>query len=109
MIQAIISKITSSSVLLGKYNSILNNLNGTFVTNISTDMSIDLVKLQLEKNPSWNVTSISLNGSDGSEYVYSYKKSPLYVMIPNEDTVKNAQDMLEALYSGKNTQNIQED
>lgn len=101
MIKAIIDKMTGSTVLLRKYGTILNNLEGSFLTNISTNEITDLVKYQLDKMPSWNITSISLNGKDGIEYVYSYKPSPLYVMIPNEDTINNAQEILKKLKNGE--------
>ena len=108
LIKAIVEKVTGSTVLLRKYGTILNSLNGTFLTNISTDEITDLVKLQLDKMPKWNITSISLNGSDGHEYVYSYSGQPLYVMIPDEKTVSNAKELLQKLKNGEKIEVISE-
>ena len=69
MIQAIIKKAISPSILT-KYTSILSSLEGSFVTNMSTDEITEIVKMQLDKMPSWNITSISLDGSDGNDYNY---------------------------------------
>lgn len=100
MIQAIIKKACSGAILT-KYNDILTSLKGTFTTNISTDKITDLIKMQLDKMPSWNITSISLNGSDGSEYTYSYPHQKLYVMIPDEKTVVDAKNTLQDVKKGK--------
>lgn len=100
MIQAIIKKACSGAILT-KYNDILTSLKGTFTTNISIDKIIDLIKMQLDKMPSWNITSISLNGSDGSEYTYSYPHQKLYVMIPDEKTVVDAKNTLQDVKKGK--------
>lgn len=100
MIQAIIKKACSKDILT-KYSNILDSLKGTFTTNISTDKITDLIKMQLDKMPSWNITSISLNGSDGSEYTYSYPHQKLYVMIPDEKTVVEAKNTLQDVKDGK--------
>ncbi len=100
MIQAIIKKACSGAILT-KYSDILESLKGTFATNISTDKITDLIKMQLDKMPSWNITSMSLNGSDGSEYTYSYPHQKLYVMIPDEKTVVEAKNTLQDVKDGK--------
>ena len=100
MIQAIIKKACSKDILT-KYSNILESLKGTFTTNISTDKITDLIKMQLDMMPSWNITSISLNGSDGSEYTYSYPHQKLYVMIPDEKTVVDAKNTLQDVKDGK--------
>ena len=100
MIQAIIKKACSGAILT-KYSDILESLKGTFATNISTDKITDLIKMQLDKMPSWNITSMSLNGSDGSEYTYSYPYQKLYVMIPKEETILNVKDALKSVKNGK--------
>ena len=100
MIQAIIKKACSKDILF-KYSNILDSLKGTFTTNFSTDEITDVINMQLDKMPSWNITSISLNGSDASEYTYSYPNQKLYVMKPNEETVNNAKETLEKVKKGE--------
>ena len=51
--------------------------------------------------PSWSVTSNSLDGSDASEYTYSYSGQKLYVMKPNEDSIAKAKDLLSKIYAGE--------
>lgn len=94
MIEAIIKKACNASILL-KYDDILKSLEGNFTTNIKTDKIMSLVNMQLDKMPSWNLESISLNGSDSYGYTYTYPNQELYVMIPNEETIDNAKLLIE--------------
>lgn len=89
LIQAIIKKACSKDIIT-KYSSLLNSLEGTFQTNMPMDKITDLVKKQIDDMAQWNITSISLDGSNGSEYTYSYSWQLLYVMIPDESTIENA-------------------
>ena len=94
MIKAIIKKAISPSILT-KYSDILNSLKGTFATNMGIETITDLIKLQLDKMPSWNIVSKSLNGSDGSGFTYTYPHQELYVMIPNQQTIDDIKQEIE--------------
>lgn len=93
LIQAIIKKSCSKDIIT-KYTSLLNSLEGTFQTNMPMDKITDLVKKQIDDMATWNVTSISLDGANGSEYTYSYSWQLLYVMIPYEETIENAKQKI---------------
>lgn len=93
MIQAIFKKVMSPSILI-KYGDLLNAVDGSFATNISTNKITSLINMQLDKMPSWEIENLSLNGSDSYELTYSYKKQELYVMIPNEETINEVKDAL---------------
>lgn len=100
MIQAIIDKACSPAILT-KYDDILNSLEDCFTTNISSEKIMELVKMQLDKMPNWNITSIGLNGSDSYNYTYTYPGQELYVMIPNEKTIEIAGGAFDDLKDGK--------
>ena len=102
MIGAIIKKAMSPSILTS-YSSILDSLSGSFTTNMGTENITKIVKMQLDQMPSWNITSVSLTGSDGSGYTYTYPYQELYVMIPNEE---NLLDIKEKLVSVKNGEKL---
>ena len=97
VITAIIKKTASPSIIT-KYDALLKALEGKFQTNISSENISKLIKMQLNDMASWNIKSISLDGSDKMEYTYSYPKSmgnsKTYVMEPNIDTIKRAQDLI---------------
>ena len=95
VITAIINKITTSKVLISKYNSILNVLDGSFQTDISTSGITSFIKYQLDKMPSWKVESIAVSGYNSYNYTYSmgynYK---LYVMEPDYDSIETVKEKI---------------
>ena len=91
VITAIIEKISSSKVLVSKYNSILNALDGTFQTDMSTEMITSFIKYQLDEMPKWKVESIAVTGYNSSNYTYSMgTRYKLYVMEPDYNSVEKA-------------------
>lgn len=100
VIDGIIRKATSPAIITA-YVKILNSLKDTFQTNM-TDTDIQkLIKMQLDDMASWNITSYSLDGSDGNDYTYSYPSEKLYVMIPDEESVTEAKQMIDKVYAGE--------
>ena len=77
-----------------RYTKILDNINGTFVTDISYDSITNLVKQEMDELDKWEVESISLDGEGDSMPTYSMGSQLLYVMIPNEDTVNFAKERI---------------
>ncbi len=101
LLEAAIRKCTSSSIIY-KYNSLLKSIDGSFMTNMSTSRITSLIKMQLnDMSKGWTVTSNSLVGDNGSEYTYSYSKQKLYVMIPDEDSVSDATQMIKDVMNGE--------
>lgn len=99
VIAAIIKKTTSSKVILTKYNSILDTLEGSFQTNISTNMITGFIKEQIDKMPKWNIEQVAVSGSDAREYTYSYgTNQKLYVMIPYENDITNVKLKIGEIY-----------
>lgn len=90
VITAILNKALSSSTLVKKYSSILESMGSSFQTNMPQNKIYSLVNMQLDSMPKWNITSISVNGKDSSNYTYSYSAGKLYVMEPDMTTVVNA-------------------
>ena len=100
VIDGIIRKATSPAIITG-YSKILNSLKDSFQTNMSdTDMQ-KLIKMQLNDMASWNITSYSLDGTDGNDYTYSYPTQKLYVMLPIEETVLEAQSLIDKVIAGE--------
>lgn len=97
VITAIIKKAATPAIIT-KYDSLLKALDGKFQTNIGSENISKLIKMQLGDMASWKIKSISLDGTDSSNYTYSYPKSmgnsKNYVMEPNLDTIKRAQDLI---------------
>lgn len=96
MIEAIINKAISPSIIT-KYSSLLNALEDLFVTNLEMNDITKFIKKQIDDMKSWSLENISLDGYDHMDYTYSYGKIKLYVMKPNEKTVINAKEKIDAL------------
>ena len=94
VIELIIDKVTSSSTLINNYTGILNALDGTFQTNLTTDEITSLVKMQINDMASWSIESFNVDGTGASLPTYSYPNQNLYVMEPNMDTVSKAVEKL---------------
>ncbi len=96
MIEAIMKKANSPKILV-KYGDILEALDGTFTTNVSTEKIMSLVNMQLDKMPTWETKSISLNGTDGSGITYSVPGMELYIMNPDEETINEAKEEIDQM------------
>ena len=97
VIEAIIKKALNGTTILTKYTSILNALEGSFQTNINQGEISDLIKEQLESMSSWTIKTNSLTGTGATKTTYSMGSTPLYVMIPDENSVQEAKDKIDEL------------
>ena len=77
---------------------LLKTLKQSFVTNLSNNEITDFIKMQIDKDIKWKITNVTLDGTDGYEYTYSYTKKKLYVMIPNEESVKEASENINNIF-----------
>ena len=68
---------------------------------MSSDKITDIIKMQLDKMPKWNITSMTLTGSGGNDYTSVFPDKKVYVMIPDEETIKDAMEALQAVRDGK--------
>ncbi|MCI9281158.1 MAG: LCP family protein, partial [Bacilli bacterium] len=102
VITAIIDKISSSKVLISKYNNILTSLNGSFETDMPIDLITMFIKSQLNDMAKWEIESIAVTGYNSSNYTYSMgTKYKLYVMEPNWNSVNSAKDKIKEVLNEK--------
>jgi len=101
VIKAILNKVLSSSTLITKYSSILESLSYSFETNMPSSKIYELVNMQLDTMPSWEIKNYSLNGADSKNYTYSYSAEKLYVMEPDMETVETAKELIDNVEKGK--------
>ena len=89
VIDAIISKMTSSKTLLASYTDILEAISANFSTNLDRKSISRIVKMQLADMKGWTSESQNLVGfSDMSTNCYSLKGWNLYVMKQDPKSVK---------------------
>lgn len=100
MIEAIFRKCTSPAIVI-KYNSLLNSLSDSMITDMPMKNITKLAKLQLRENPKWIITSNSLTGTGSSEYTYTYPYQALYVTVADPESVKLSREMIKKVIDGE--------
>lgn len=87
VLEAMINKMMSPAIITN-YSSILENIDGSFETNMTSDEITSLIKMQLSDMSSWDIQQIQLQGHGamltGGAYMPGNR---LYYMIPDEDSV----------------------
>ena len=99
VIQGVVKK-AMSPVLLRSYTGILASVEGCFETNLSYEEIGKLVQRQLMDSGEWNIVSYSVDGTGDTLQPYSMSV-PAYVMIPNEDTVAKAKELMQMVRDGE--------
>lgn len=100
VLEAVIKKASTPKIIT-KYTSLLNSLDGAFLTNMPSNTMKSFIKKEISKKRDWKFESNTLNGTDGSEFTYSYKNQKLYVMIPNEESVSDTQNKIKEILEEK--------
>ena len=100
VITAIINKLTSTDALL-HFNELFESISQCVVTNMSYDRIAELVRYQVETMSSWNITSHAVSGTNGWDLCYALGAAN-DVVIPNEDTVREARKIFRNVYNGLN-------
>ena len=93
VVEAIIAKMNNPENILN-YKRILNAVQGAVETNISRDGLTKIANHQLDTLSTWNVESISVDGTGASAATYSMGPQQLYVMMPNQETVDIAKQKI---------------
>jgi anionic cell wall polymer biosynthesis LytR-Cps2A-Psr (LCP) family protein len=101
VVKAIIDKMSSGTTILSNYSAIMKSMEGMFVTNMSSDEIADLVRMQLSDMSSWDVRQYAVIGTGDSRTTYSVPNQKAYVMIPDEDSVDKAKELIEKMESGE--------
>ena len=100
-IDAMLDKIKSPA-LLTSYSKLLAAVSDNFVTSLSSNQITALVRMQLSDFASWDIENYSVTGSSSSStHCYSAQGQKLYVMKPDEDSVAQAQALIQSVLSGE--------
>ena len=100
VINGIIKQASKPSIIT-KFDTLLKSLSNKFQTNMETSKMMELVKLQISKMPTWNVSTISLTGGDGRASTYSGGSQLLYVMYPSQNSINDAITKIDAVIAGE--------
>ncbi len=100
VLEAIIDKAISPSIIV-KYNTLLNSVSDSIITNIEQKSLTKLIKNQIKNNYNWNIETYSVDGIDSSGTTYSTGSAKAYIMKPKEETVMEAKIKLDEILETK--------
>ena len=100
VITAMIKKMMSPAMLRGA-TEIIDSVSDGVDTNFSMEQIQSLIKTQLRKNPEWHIYSVAAEGYGDKQTCYSSGNTPLYVTIPNEQSVANIIDLINRVEAGE--------
>ncbi|MCD8131533.1 MAG: LCP family protein [Lachnospiraceae bacterium] len=99
LIKAIIKKAISPEILV-TYGSLLDAMEDNFETSVPYDLIASLVSDQLRNASEWSIISYSVDGTGSSQIPWSMSVSA-YVMIPDEETISEARELMRAVLNGE--------
>jgi anionic cell wall polymer biosynthesis LytR-Cps2A-Psr (LCP) family protein len=92
VITAIIAKMSSSKDYFLRLPEVLDAAADLFETSLSRDEIASIIRMQLANQTKWQIESMGVKGVADMQPTYSMGANlPLYVMYPNEDSIKEAQ------------------
>lgn len=94
VIIAVFNKLTSGTTLLTEYTNILSVLDGKFATNMDTKEITDYIKYELNDLKDYTIKTTQLDGYGSMGETYSYPGQDLWIMIPYEETIDNAKNLI---------------
>ena len=99
VIKALVKKATSAEVIIN-YEKLLNALSNTFMTNMEVKQIMELGRMQLDKNPHWEIMNVGIKGE--SDFAYSMEVGEeLSMLILDEESVNKATYYINALLNGE--------
>lgn len=90
IIQATLNKCMSPAIL-SHYTEVLDSMEGSVQTNLPYSHIAALVRMQLNDGREWNIQSYGVSGTSSFSGTYSIPNQSLYVMMPDMETVEEAQ------------------
>ena len=100
VIQAMIKKMLTPEMLL-KAPDLISQVSDSVETNMAMDQIQELIQTQLNTGGDWNVKTIAAEGTGESNYCYSMPGTALYVMEPDQASVDNIKNEMQAVVNGE--------
>lgn len=104
VLMGIVKEATKPSVITN-YAAIMDTMANTFSTTMSNAEITDLIKYQLNNNPTWKMEQYMVDGT-GDTLMCAELGDVASVMVPDQSTVKMAKDKINAVLAGKSSEDI---
>ena len=100
VMRAIIEKICSPDIMM-QINSIIDGMNGMFLTNISMNSIWALVNKQLDEGIEWNIVNYHVGGETGMEICASETGQYLSVVYPYDNQIEFVRNEIQKVMDGE--------
>lgn len=90
VMEALLKKVTSSTVILTRYTRILNVVEDEMATDLTDKDLKKLAKMQLSDMKKWTIEKVNITGSTGGAPCFSMGGQQLSCVFPSEETVNEA-------------------
>ncbi len=104
VLMGIVKEATKPSVITN-YAAIMDTMANTFSTTMSKEEITDLIKYQLNNNPTWKMEQYMVDGT-GDTLMCAELGDAASVMVPDQSTVKMAKDKINAVLAGKSSEDV---
>lgn len=100
VMRAMIEKLCSPDIMM-QINSIIDGMNGMFLTNISMNSIWALVKKQLDEGIEWNIVNYHVGGETGMEICTSATGQYLSVVYPYDNQIEFVRNEIQKVMDGE--------
>ena len=100
VMRAMIEKLCSPDIMM-QINSIIDGMNGMFLTNISMNSIWALVNKQLDEGIEWNIVNYHVGGETGMEICASATGQYLSVVYPYDNQVEFVRNEIQKVMDGE--------
>ena len=90
VMEALLKKVTSSTVILTRYTSMLNVVEDEMATDLTDKDLKKLAKMQLSDMKKWTIEKVNITGPTGGAPCYSMGGQQLSCVFPSEESVNEA-------------------
>lgn len=104
VLMGIVKEATKPSVITN-YAAIMDTMANTFSTTMSNEEITDLIKYQLNNNPTWKMEQYMVDGT-GDTLMCAELGDAASVMVPDQSKVKMAKDKINAVLAGKSSEDV---
>lgn len=100
VMRAMIEKLCSPDIMM-QINSIIDGMNGMFLTNISMNSIWALVNKQLDEEIEWNIVNYHVGGETGMEICASATGQYLSVVYPYDNQIEFVRNEIQKVMDGE--------
>lgn len=100
VMRAMIEKLCSPDIMM-QINSIIDGMNGMFLTNISMNSIWALVNKQLDEGIEWNIVNYHVSGETGMEICASATGQYLSVVYPYDNQIEFVRNEIQKVMDGE--------